>query len=410
MRLLLITNRYPVNADDPASPFVPHFVNALRDEGAYVDVLTPDYAPKNGLASPLSPEWGEDKGERGSTYRYSSGSNKPIGSWNLISPVSWTRMVKFLRHGRTLGETLCALNRYDHILALWALPSGHFARTLSEKFKIPYSVWCLGSDIYVWPKRPVIRGQIASVLKDAHAVYGDGYDLCERIDNWLGIEAQFMPSFRPLAGLNNGQPPEPTEAPCYLSLGRLHPSKGVFELLTAFADVKVILPHARLRFVGGGPAQEKLRSEVRRLGLTDAVAIEGPVGETTVRQRLRECHCVVIPTRSDSIPLVFTEAVQAMRPVIGTDVGDLGAFIKRYRLGLVTASAARGDLALAMVQMAREPVFDLQRRSDLLRFFDPRSAAKFFCQRTFARSSAGPKRDTQQMPSKIRKREYITSD
>ena len=44
MRLLLITNRYPVNADDPASPFVPHFVNALRGEGVYVDVLTPDYA------------------------------------------------------------------------------------------------------------------------------------------------------------------------------------------------------------------------------------------------------------------------------------------------------------------------------------------------------------------------------
>ena len=43
MRLLLISNRYPTDADDAASPFVPHFVAALQKCGVVVDVLTPGY-------------------------------------------------------------------------------------------------------------------------------------------------------------------------------------------------------------------------------------------------------------------------------------------------------------------------------------------------------------------------------
>ncbi len=421
MRLLLITNRYPVDADDSASPFVPHFVAALRSEGVCVDVLTPDYHPSprgtakittvtnEESASSLAPGGGEGRGEGGRAYRFATGSQTPIGSWNLASPITWLRLMKFISNGHRLGEQLCAANHYDHILALWALPSGHFARALSHQFGIPYSVWCLGSDIYVWPKRPVIRGQIAMVLKEANAVYGDGHDLCRRIDKWLDIEAEFMPSFRPLPGLDNGEPPQPTEAPCYLSLGRLHPAKGVFELLDAFVEAKVILPQARLRFVGGGPAEARLKAEVARLGLSGAVDIDGPVGKETIRQRLNECHCVVIPTRSDSIPLVFTEAVQAMRPVIGTAVGDLGALINCYKLGLVTPSTTRADLSTAMIQMAREPVFDLDGRTELLRLFDPRSAAKFFCERAFGHGSAPFPAIVHHSPPKPRKREYISS-
>ena len=408
MRLLLITNRYPVDADDPASPFVPHFVAALRGEGVCVDVLTPDYNPAAEEIISLSPRGEESRGEEGEVHRFATGSHTPVGSWNLASPLSWLRLMKFLRKGRQLGEQLCAENSYDHILALWALPSGHFARTLGKLFGIPYSVWCLGSDIYVWPKRPFIRGQIASVLKSASAVYGDGHDLCRRIENWLGIKAAFLPSFRPLSGLEGCKPPAPTEAPTYLSLGRLHPAKGVFDLFTAFLEVKVILPQARLRFVGGGPAEQKLKSEAARLGLGRAVDFDGVVGQDMILKRLQESHCVVIPTRSDSIPLVFTEAVQAMRPVIGTDVGDLGASIRRHRLGLVTPSANRGDLALAMIRIAREPVFDLQGRDDLLREFDPRTAAKLFRERSFGQAQEIPRRSTRQSPAKPRKREYIT--
>jgi glycosyltransferase involved in cell wall biosynthesis len=190
----------------------------------------------------------------------------------------------------------------------------------------------------------------------------------------------------------------------------LHPAKGVFDLLTAFIEVKVILPQARLRYVGGGPAERELRAEVERLGLGGAVEIEGLVGEEIVRQRLFESDCVVIPSHSDSLPLVYSEAVQAMRPVIGTEVGDLGTFIKRYRVGVVAPTTQRGDLALAMIRAAREPVFDRRGRDALLELFDPHTAAGQFCECVFGRDAINQLPKTQHSSTKSEKEEYIRAD
>jgi len=387
MRLLLITNRYPADADDPASPFVPHFVTALQQCGVAVDVLTPRYHEDElGL-------------EPGFIYRFESGSSIPIGSWNLASPGNWLRLWRFLSQGCKMGETLCRRHRYDHILALWALPSGRFARRLSRQFGIPYSVWCLGSDIYSWAKRPVIRGQIARVLTGATCVFGDGEDLCRRVEKWLKIECHFLPSFRPLAGVTVDGPPLATSAPRYLYLGRLHRAKGVFELLAAFARVRRVLPDATLRLVGDGPDAAELHQRVERLDLMDAVRFSGVVASDGIVTELQHADFVVIPTKSDSLPLVFSEAVQACRPVIGTDVGDLGAFIREYRVGLVAPSTDVVDLSTAMLAMAYEPSFDLQGRTALLARLDPRRAAETF--RTLALGAKPTRRESPPVPADI---------
>jgi glycosyltransferase involved in cell wall biosynthesis len=387
MRLLLITNRYPADADDPASPFVPHFVAALQQCGVDVDVLTPRYRE------------GETGLEPGFIYRFESGSSIPVGSWNLASPGNWLRLWRFLRHGYKMGEALCRRHRYDHILALWALPSGYFARRVSRQFGIPYSVWCLGSDIYSWAKRPVIRGQIARVLTGAACVFGDGEDLCERVRRWLKIKCHFLPSFRPLSGVTVDGPPLATRAPRYLFLGRLHRAKGIFDLVAAFAQVHRALPGASLRLVGDGPGAAKLRQRVKRLNLTDAVRFTGVVASDGIVTELQQADFVVIPTKSDSLPLVFSEAVQACRPVIGTDVGDLGAFICSYRVGLVAPSTDAVDLSTAMLAMACAPSFDLQGRTALLARLDPHRAAETF--RTLALGAEAKPRESSPVPADI---------
>ena len=366
MRVLIITNRYPAGADDTASPFVPHFVAALQACGVIVDVLTPDYGRT------------EDD-EQAVVHRFRTGATVPVGSWNLRSPVTWWRLWRFWRNAMTAGRRLCRMHHYDHILALWALPSGRLARKLGRKFGIPYSVWCLGSDIYVWARRRLIRGQIARVLRNAACVFADGEDLCERVHSSFGVACRFLPSFRPLPDLYTGALPHATEMPHFLYLGRIHRAKGVYELAQAFLRVRDRLPGATLRFVGEGPEVENLR---RAIGLpisSGVIRIDGPLDHAGLIDALQECDFVVIPSQSDSLPLVFSEAVQANRPVIGTDVGDLGRFIRRYRVGAVTQSLEPRDLAATMIDMARAPVFDEWGRDELLRLLDPTRAAERFC-------------------------------
>jgi glycosyltransferase involved in cell wall biosynthesis len=227
------------------------------------------------------------------------------------------------------------------------------------------------------------------VLRGATHVFGDGEDLCARVHGWLGIECKFLPSFRPLPLVASGIPPGPTREPRYLYLGRIHRAKGVFELATAFEQVCRDLPGATLHFVGDGPDLDGLRRAVANGGESYAIRCDGPVGRDAVAAALTGCDFVVIPTQSDSLPLVFSEAVQAGRPVIGTDVGDLGVFLRRYRVGLVSDSPRANDLARTMLEMAHAPQFDGEGRASLLKLLDPAAAAAAFCRHAFGAGSDG---------------------
>jgi glycosyltransferase involved in cell wall biosynthesis len=188
-----------------------------------------------------------------------------------------------------------------------------------------------------------------------------------------------MPSFRPLEGPLPDSTPNASGAPRYLYLGRIHHAKGTSELLQAFSTVIEKLPGATLDVVGDGPDLARLRHQANVSGVGHAVSFAGPVGRAEITDAYRRCDFVVIPTKSDSLPLVFSEAVQARRPVIGTDVGDLGAFIRRFHVGIVCDAAEPALLSAAMIRMADQPVFSLEGRERLLKHLDPKAAAIAFC-------------------------------
>ena len=70
-------------------------------------------------------------------------------------------------------------------------------------------------------------------------------------------------------------------------------------------------------------------------------------------RRIARAATVVIPTRADSLPLTFGEAMQLRRPVIVTDVGDLKYFTQRYGVGLVVPPASPEKLAQAMTDFIK---------------------------------------------------------
>ncbi len=56
----------------------------------------------------------------------------------------------------------------------------------------------------------------------------------------------------------------------------------------------------------------------------------GTVSDNTLGLYYSSCDCVVIPSRSESIPLVFSEALRFNKKLIVTDVGDMGLLGRRY--------------------------------------------------------------------------------
>jgi glycosyltransferase involved in cell wall biosynthesis len=57
---------------------------------------------------------------------------------------------------------------------------------------------------------------------------------------------------------------------------------------------------------------------------------------------------LVIPSRIESIPLVFVDALQMRLPIISTAVGDLGSLVEKYGVGFAVEPENPIALAAAM--------------------------------------------------------------
>jgi glycosyltransferase involved in cell wall biosynthesis len=104
-----------------------------------------------------------------------------------------------------------------------------------------------------------------------------------------------------------------------LSLGRIHPKKGLDRLIRAWAKVEPAHPEWRLRIVGHdevGHARElaALTAELK----TQRVSIEGPVAGDAKIAAYREADIFVLPTLNENFAITVAEALANGTPVIAT--------------------------------------------------------------------------------------------
>lgn len=118
-----------------------------------------------------------------------------------------------------------------------------------------------------------------------------------------------------------------------LSLGRIHPKKGLDTLVRAWSAVERTHPHARLRIVGPGENghERALAVLAEDLGLK-RVAIEGPVYGAARLHAYRSAAVFVLPTRHENFAMTVAEALAAGTPVIST-VGAPWAGLRDNRCG-----------------------------------------------------------------------------
>lgn len=104
-----------------------------------------------------------------------------------------------------------------------------------------------------------------------------------------------------------------------LSLGRIHPKKGLSRLVHAWAKVEAKHPRWRLRIVGPPEAghDNELRALVMALGLT-RLSVEGPIPGDAKTTAYREADLFVLPTLNENFGLTVAEALAAGTPVIST--------------------------------------------------------------------------------------------
>ncbi|HVL40075.1 MAG TPA: glycosyltransferase [Fimbriimonadaceae bacterium] len=107
----------------------------------------------------------------------------------------------------------------------------------------------------------------------------------------------------------------PLDVPLILCASRLSPEKDVDFLLRSVALIPRHTPF-RLLIAGGGAYEERLRAEMRALGLSSITTFAGWVPHEQMPDYFAASDLVAFPSRNDTLGLVLVEAMAASIPAV----------------------------------------------------------------------------------------------
>ena len=275
----------------------------------------------------------------------------PLSLLSPANPLHWRALISTIRAGSKAVDDLAANDAPDHIMALWILPSGYWARSAAKRHGFGYSVWALGSDIWSLGRIPLVRKILKNVANAATQRFADGVELGSAVESLTGNDCGFLPSTRRLPKLAKDAQ---TVAPPYklAFLGRWHPNKGADLLLEALeklddSDWEKI---SELRIFGGGPLEEVVKQKSRALQSKGRpVEVGGYLDKAGAAKFISRADYLLLPSRIESIPVIFSDAMQLSTPIIATPVGDLPQLHEKYDFGVIAKAIEADAFADAIV-------------------------------------------------------------
>jgi glycosyltransferase involved in cell wall biosynthesis len=350
-----------------AAPAIADFCRAIQKRGHRVFVVAPE---RTGVEV--------DTGEV-PVFWIPRATGKPLVNTNPLSPVELWRALRLMVDGERLLLRTVREQSIEVCLAMWAVPSGYLAWRVRARSGVPYAVWALGSDINSAARYPVLHSLIRRVLRGARWRFADGIALAERTRLIAGMDCQFLPTTRSF-------PPSDERVELagkvrFLFVGRLERVKGIDVLIAAMARLRDV-PGIHLYVIGGGSLEQEVAAQIASSGLENIVTMVPRGSAAQLAAYMKACECLVIPSRKESIPVVFSEALQVGIPLLVTDAGDMGTLAREHHLAAPVPAADSEALAEAMRAFAANPAeyrrrFDAA-RPELLKIFDLEAIADHF--------------------------------
>lgn len=149
------------------------------------------------------------------------------------------------------------------------------------------------------------------------------------------------------------------DMPVVLFFGNLMPSKGVPDLLKAFAQVYEKQPRVRL-VIAGNPSKfidmDELKKMIVDLNIKDATVLDARYIPMEEVAPLMEMSVVAVypylnSTQSGALQVAYSFG----RPVIATKVGGLPEAVEDGKSGLLVPPASPDDLATAILKLLENP-------------------------------------------------------
>jgi glycosyltransferase involved in cell wall biosynthesis len=135
--------------------------------------------------------------------------------------------------------------------------------------------------------------------------------------------------------------------------GRLHPAKGLAELLRAWERIRLWRPEAQLCLAGEGPMRAELESQIGERKLAGRVHLLGPFD--SVEDLLAAADVFILPSYEEGMSLSLLEAMAAGLPIVATDIPGNRSLIRDGQEGLLTPPGNVEALTAAILRLLSQP-------------------------------------------------------
>jgi glycosyltransferase involved in cell wall biosynthesis len=142
-------------------------------------------------------------------------------------------------------------------------------------------------------------------------------------------------------------------------VGRLCAQKGQLVLIDALKQVVDAGIDARLTLVGDGEMRSVIEQRIKAHELADRVTITGWASGEQVREHLRQCRAMVLPSFAEGLPVVIMEALAMARPVISTYIAGIPELVRDGACGWLVPAGDTRALARAMTDALTAPTSQL---------------------------------------------------
>jgi glycosyltransferase involved in cell wall biosynthesis len=216
--------------------------------------------------------------------------------------------------------------------------------------------WCF------WGERPGYRfpalarvariGRLAALRSDEHPIWGIGRWALDAYREEFGTSRRYLnlPYYSNLSRFQVARPLFAGSAVTFLYSGSLSHRKGVDLLARAFVRLAGKLPHVRLKLMGKGRMEARLR---RELASSDRVEWVGFKEWDQLPEEYASAQILCVPSRHDGWGLVVPEGLASGLPIIATNrTGAALDLVETRRNGWLIPADDAEQLYHAMMQAA----------------------------------------------------------
>ncbi|MCP3981365.1 MAG: glycosyltransferase family 4 protein [bacterium] len=356
MKLLYITDVYPKLSES----FIGREIAAVQSLGARIDLYALQrWTEPVAVSGPELPVYYEEDRDRGPGPRLFDHLRRV-----LRSPLRYARCLRISRQGG--GQNLSY--RFNRIPALLDLierlgpdhvhchfgSAGMLSGWLAHRMlDVSFSVTLHGSDVFVDPEPALAQaladasfavcasGALRDTLRDKHGVPESRLHVLPcGVDMTTFAPAEQPPTFPPWR---------------LLSVARLHPVKGIGDLVEACVVLRSRGVDFRCDIYGDGDQRDFLDRAIRAHDLEDRVRLHGAAAHDLLPQVYPKHTAFVLPSHTEGMGVVLMEAMACGLPVVATNVGGIPELVEDGVHGRLVEPRSPIALADAIAEVHSSP-------------------------------------------------------